>query len=371
MMIKVFSAVRLMSLMLKELAMDDEAKYDGLGEACTEPSPLADEPLIEIYDGSDLVGTAASVGGVWSWSSKSLDPGLHEMEARMGHLRSQKWFFTVRKLQLTAPRILEVFMEDRVGVSNSLNLLKAIDHATVVVKYPDMLPGDLVTMTWAGSGAGGSVSESKSVASSDGLEFLVPYPYLSNNIGGRVSVSFSVLAADNQEQVRSPAVEFLVTNDGLRGTASFITGTTSYYHCAPRQSTLYVNNSSETGVILGETSLESPSAVTSFKKEATYTSAFRMSVIGPQPPITSVIFPTKVEGVGMKLTWGEPFLEAGPGNAGVTGNAGKRSMIQFIKTGLVKPGVMDAEDVVEWRAGTNRLHFMSFRLTSPVTVVVI
>ncbi|WP_455914147.1 hypothetical protein [Pseudomonas syringae] len=328
---------------------------------------------VDIYDGDVKVGTAPVVDGAWQYTASSLAKGDHHFTARLDALRSNSWDLTIRDaLQLTAPGVVEVFMDSGTGFGNSLNLLKSINSATVIVKYPGMETGDQVTMSW--NGAGGSTSETKLAGSSGDVSFIVPKTYITSNINQRVRVSYTVVPVDATNTVNSPEMVFEITNDSLVGNPYFVEGfRTSWYRCTFSSGEIVVSNSTSPGTRLGSTPDGDPSAETRFRATET-TSTFMENKIGAQPWRYSAIYPTNVPGIGFKLIdEGGTICEAGPGNrngAGLYGNPGTTMRVEFFKTGFVEPGTIPAGDVVDWRFGANRLHYMSVYLANAIKIVV-
>ncbi|MEX6679291.1 hypothetical protein QWI18_25565 [Pseudomonas sp. W2Oct36] len=328
---------------------------------------------VDIYDGDVKVGTAPVVDGAWQYTASSLAEGDHHFTARLDVLRSNSWHLTIRNaLQLTAPGVVEVFMDSGTGFGNSLNLLKSINSATVIVKYPGMETGDQVTMSW--NGAGGSTSETKLAGSSGDVSFVVPKTYITSNTNQRVRVSYTVVPVGATNTVNSPEMVFEITNSSLVGNPYFVEGfRTSRYRCTFSSGEIVVSNSTSPGTRLGSTPNAGPSAETRFTATET-TSTFMENKIGAQPWRYSAIYPTNVPGIGFKLIDDRgTILEAGPGNrngAGLYGNPGTTMRVEFFKTGFVEPGTIPAGDVVDWRFGANRLHYMSVYLTNAIKIVV-
>lgn len=328
---------------------------------------------VDIYDGDVKVGTAPVVDGAWQYTASSLAKGDHRFTARLDALRSNSWDLTIRDaLQLTAPSVVEVFMDSGTGFGNSLNLLKSINAATVIVKYPGMETGDQVTMSW--NGAGGSTSETKLAGSSGDVSFIIPKAYINNNINQRVGVSYTVVPVGATNTVNSPEVVFEITNDSLVGNPYFVEGfRTSWYRCTFRAGEIVVSNSMGSGTRLGSTPDAAPSAETQFRATEA-TSTFLENKIGAQPWRDSTTFPTNVPGIGFKLIDDRGVIfEPGPGGsngAGLYGNADTTMRVEFFKTGFVEPGTITAGDVVEWRFGANRLHYMSVYLADAINIVV-
>lgn len=328
---------------------------------------------VDIYDGDVKVGTAPVVDGAWQYTASSLAKGDHHFTARLDALRSNSWDLTIRDaLQLTAPSVVEVFMDSGTGFGNSLNLLKSINSATVIVKYPGMETGDQVTMSW--NGAGGSTSETKLAGSSGAVSFIVPKTYINNNIDQRVGVSYTVVPVGATNTVNSPEVVFEITNYSLIGNPYFVDGSgTSWYRCTFITGEIVVSNSMGSGSRLGSTPDAAPSAVTRFRTTELH-SAFLENKIGAQPWRDSEIFPTNVPGIGFKLIddLGKIF-QPGPRNMigqDLYTNADTTMRVEFFKTGFVEPGTISAGNVVDWRFGANRLYFMSVYLADAIRIVV-
>lgn len=91
-----------------------------------------------------------------------------------------------RQLDLPPPRVKE-------ALGNSLDPVDAKDTLTVVVRYHDMLPTDLLSVTWAGTaGAGSHTTDAEEVGTVGEKEVPIPVAVLAFNLGKTVTVSYTV-----------------------------------------------------------------------------------------------------------------------------------------------------------------------------------
>ncbi|SFL10173.1 hypothetical protein SAMN03159473_05729, partial [Pseudomonas sp. NFACC52] len=91
-----------------------------------------------------------------------------------------------RQLDLPPPRVKE-------ALGNSLDPVDAKDTLTVVVRYDDMLPTDLLSVTWAGTaGAGSHTTDAEEVGTVGDREVPIPVAVLAFNLGKTVTVSYTV-----------------------------------------------------------------------------------------------------------------------------------------------------------------------------------
>ncbi|UZE16735.1 hypothetical protein LOY70_23050 [Pseudomonas sp. B21-054] len=91
-----------------------------------------------------------------------------------------------RQLDLPPPRVKE-------ALGNNLDPVDAKDTLTVVVRYDDMLPTDLLSVTWAGTaGAGSHTTGAEEVGTVGDREVPIPVAVLAFNLGKTVTVSYTV-----------------------------------------------------------------------------------------------------------------------------------------------------------------------------------
>ncbi|MEN2393298.1 hypothetical protein [Pseudomonas halotolerans] len=91
-----------------------------------------------------------------------------------------------RQLNLPPPWIKET-------LGNSLDPVDAKDTLTVVVRYDDMLPTDLLSVTWAGTpGAGSYTTDAEEVGTVGDREVPIPVAVLAFNVGKTVTVTYTV-----------------------------------------------------------------------------------------------------------------------------------------------------------------------------------
>lgn len=89
-------------------------------------------------------------------------------------------------LSLPPPRVKE-------ALGNSLDPVDAKDTLTVVVRYDDMLPTDLLSVTWAGTaGAGSHTTRAEEVGTVGDKEVPIPVAVLAFNLGKTVTVTYTV-----------------------------------------------------------------------------------------------------------------------------------------------------------------------------------
>lgn len=328
---------------------------------------------VDIYDGDTKVGTAPVVNGVWQFTASALTTGEHSFTARSNALQSNPWHLTVREaLQLSAPRVVEVFMDSGTGFGNSLNLAKVTNSATVVVEYADMQAGDSVTMNW--NGAASSTSQTKLVESATGLVVVVPGTYSDDNIDLRVSVSYTVTPVGDISRVSSPELVFKVTYNSLEGHPDFVEGyTTSYYTFSYSAGEIVVSNTLSNGTLLGTTSTVAATAETRVRFDEPGSSLL-VNKRGPQPWALSETWPTNVEGIGFKLIYHTGELgKPGPVILPVAtySNGGTTMRIEFYKIGFVKSGTLLSGEWVNWTFGAARLKYMGFTITHDINIVVV
>lgn len=322
---------------------------------------------VDLYDGETFLGVAVvDENGVWEKKVSGLEEGSHRLIAKLGNWESDTWGLSVRKpLTLLAPRVREVYQDSVSG--NSLNLVKPITAATVVVDYPGMQLGDLVTIEWQGQT---TLSETKTAGTSV-IEFIVPYHHVQSSIGSSVSVRYLVTPVHQTEKILSPELVFAVIDSPLKGTATQSNGaTTRFYDCTHAAGEIVVNDSMPIGTVLGQT----PEVLATNTWSITLngvTSRFAINDMGPQPASTSELYPSHVQGVGIRVSYRGRFLIAGPEDlpGGTSGINGQRGAVEFVKTGPVIPGTIAAGELVTWTYGTNRRKYVSYRLTAPVRIV--
>jgi hypothetical protein len=328
---------------------------------------------VDIYDGDTKVGTAPVVNGAWQFTASALATGEHRFTARSNALNSNEWNLTVREaLQLSAPKVVEVFMDSGTGFGNSLNLAKVTNSATVVVEYAYMQAGDSVTMNW--NGAASSTTQTKLVESNVDLVFVVPGVYIDGNIGMNVRVSYTVTPVGEISPVSSPVLLFQVTYDSLAGHPNFVEGyTTSYYTFSYSTGEIVVSNSLSNGTLLGATANVAPTADTKVRFDEPGSSLL-VNERGPQPWALSEIWPTNVEGIGFKLIYhtgarGKPSPVILP--VATYSNAGTTNRIEFYKIGFVRSGTLLSGEWVKWTFGAARLKYMGFMMTHDINIVVV
>lgn len=342
------------------------------GEPREKSRSLADADTVDVYDGDRYLGIAPVINGRWSYSIGGLEVGNHQLNARSGTIRSNFWGVAVRAdLQLTAPYIPEVFLDSRTGRGNSLNLVKPLSSATVIVSYPGMEVRDAVTMHWRGNG--GSTSETKLAGSGGTLSFLVPGQFLTNNINQQVSVSYEVNLKSAVGVLTSPVISFVVTNAQLVGRSEFKDSTTtSDYNCRHPTGLIRLSAHTPPDTDLGSSSVASPSARTAFTVHEA-SSNFVINSLGAQPAPASSIFPTNIKGIGVKVLRNDGYFNGDPSSLLLPGGYSNGTSddtvrIEFVAIGVAENGTIPAGEVAIWCVGANRLNFMRVKLTNSVRI---
>ncbi|MEN2393299.1 hypothetical protein [Pseudomonas halotolerans] len=94
-------------------------------------------------------------------------------------------------------------------LGNSLDPVDAKDTLTVVVRYDDMLPTDLLSVTWAGTpGAGSYTSDAEEVGTVGDREVPIPVAVLAFNLGKTVTVTYTVTRKNRA--TTTPSDPFLI-----------------------------------------------------------------------------------------------------------------------------------------------------------------
>jgi hypothetical protein len=326
---------------------------------------------VQVFDHSASQGSVVVNGdGQWTLPLRGLIVGNHRLTAKAlygtGKVSEPRAFNVEVVPVLAAPSVKEAD-----PLTNTLNLIKPVNGVTVVVpQYPGMAVGDQVTLHWEGTAGAGSATQTKSVATSGPLEFGIANTTITPNHNRTVRIRYTV---DRLGDVPSDTRQMLIQHWVLTGTATFETGTTSYYRCAPSVSEVMVPESLPIGAVITESRIADISALTLVVINAD-SHKFAINNIGPQPRDDGTIFPTRIPGVGARMLYHTPdqirYLYSGPRYLppGRFQNGGTRGSIQFVKTGNMQSGTIPAGVIAEWRIAANRLYMMGFELTGSLRI---
>uniref|UniRef100_A0A7C1WTD7 Ig-like domain-containing protein n=1 Tax=Pseudomonas graminis TaxID=158627 RepID=A0A7C1WTD7_9PSED len=325
---------------------------------------------VELYDGERRLGAADVVDGQWRYEYHEMPPGGHQITARVGQLRSDAWTFQGPAAPWEAPWLPEVFLDSGTGLGNSLNLVKPLESATVIVSYPEIIAGDSVTMHWSVD-ALGSTSQTLTADDSGSVKFSVPASTLTASTDHVVEVTYSV--RQSGVEVVSPGLTFTVTNTAYYGRSKLAAGLPAYYECDYAPGELAVFATTAPGTVLFITPDARPSGQATIDFDGT-ASAYVINEMAAQPIMQSTLFPTAVGGIGMKLTFDRKYLSAGrEATSSATTmylpGGGLPMTIELVVTGAVTSGVIPAGELFKLMYCAERLQFVSVRWARDLKIV--
>lgn len=346
-------------------------------------SAAADQD-IELFDLGAISHGIANVdsAGLWTRAVTGLADGNHRFTAKGLYGNgpvSPGWGFTVITLAgLAVPVVTEAD-----PLTNTLNLINAIDNVHVVIHYDGMAVSDVVTMVWQGVAGNGSTSQTVTVNAVGPLVFTVDNAAITPNNNRTVKIFYVVQRAGTPEEsaVTSSALNLAIQSLAMTGTVAF-TGstTTSFYRCKP-SSSVTVPSGFPINTSFLTTPLVAPSARTTFSCPTGFTNCV-VNQVGSQPKSSSQIFPTRIPGVGfranIKMGAGRPdaVIVAGPTTdndaTGPYTNSGTTGQMELVKIGPMVSGtyVLPAGVLLKWLVGSNLLYYMGWQLMNDVTIIV-
>jgi len=325
---------------------------------------------VELYDGERHLGTADVVDNQWRYEYREMPLGGHKITARIGEVHSDPWTFQGPAAPWEAPWVPEVFLDSGTGFGNSLNLVKPLESATVNVSYPGMTAGDTVTMHWSVD-ALGSTSQTLTADDSGSVKFSVPASTLTASTDHQVEVTYSV--RQGGVEVVSPGLTFTVTHTEFHGRSTSTNGLPAYYDVAYGSGELAVFAATAPGTVVAVTPDAHPSGQANIHFDGT-ASSYVINEMAAQPIMQSTVFPSAVQGIGLKLSFDGSFLQAGSETTlnpttMFTPGGGLPVKIEFVVTGPVTSGIIPAGELFKWMFCVEQLQFASVRLAQELQII--
>jgi hypothetical protein len=323
---------------------------------------------VQIRD-NGVVRDTVTVGsdGKWRYTLPGLTVATHSITAKAmyGSLPESaiRTFRVLSELKLTAPTVLEAD-----PLTNTLNLLKPVNGVTVVIPhYVGLEDGDQVTMIWEGTAGAGSTSQTKFVSGQTPPTFGVSNATITPNRNRSVKVLYRVERTQrNQVLLDSPSLNMLIEYLEPRGTVNFTSGSTTFFQFTVPATITVPSDLGIGGVVATSPTVSATPSTLVYC--STRTDAFYLNMMGSQPATTSFVFPTGVNGVGLRIK-----RETGDRSGGLhswgPGDAtnGGTGTLEFVKTGPIVTSYIAAGILVEVMYGENRLYQMGWQLMNGIT----
>jgi hypothetical protein len=231
--------------------------------------------------------------------------------------------------------------------TNTLNLVKTVSDVHVVINYDDMEVGDTVIMDWKGAPGSGSSQPAFTVKEVSPVTFTVNNTVIAPNYNSTVTISYIVRRDGVPDKSPSPPYQLTIENLPLSGSCTYKNNSMGTYFLCQTQESITISDDLEVGAVILTSELAWPTDISGLVKAATYKcdtehSSWLFNNVGSQPASGSILFPTSMQGVGLRFVLNGNYVASGPASidAGTYTNSGQRGAIEFVKTGPMRPSAM-------------------------------